>query len=48
VNIATEDPETWARAREVGQQFLKQTNGDAAFELYASGHCHIDTGGHSR
>jgi hypothetical protein len=44
VNIATEDPETWAVAREAGRGFLAQANGDSAFDLYAVGHCHIDTG----
>mgnify|MGYP001141244836 CR=1 FL=1 len=44
VNIATEDPETWAVAREAGREFLAQANGDSAFDLYAVGHCHIDTG----
>jgi hypothetical protein len=44
VNVATEDPDTWAAAREVGREFLAQANGDSAFDLYAIGHCHIDTG----
>lgn len=35
---------SWAKCREIANNYLKQTNGTAQHKVTAIGHCHIDTG----
>lgn len=38
-----EDPSTIQASRQIAANFLAQKNGDSQFQLFAIGHCHIDT-----
>ncbi len=43
-SVEPNDPSTFAEGKKITEKYLSQRNGEGTFNVFAVGHCHIDTG----